>query len=101
MVDWLNKMGKKKHKFEVQVELCPHNSTIEKITEDLQTDVKFGLRHEIVEVRLEKYGTNVIPKVKGSIWEVYVAPLLNWLINIYLIVALNIQCNHCTDHRHD
>jgi Ca2+-transporting ATPase len=81
-------MGKKKQKQEEQVEICPHNATIEKISENLQTDIKFGLRHEIAEQRLEQYGTNVIPKVKGSIWDVYISPLLNWLINIYLIVAL-------------
>ncbi|OLS31268.1 MAG: Calcium-transporting ATPase 1 [Candidatus Heimdallarchaeota archaeon AB_125] len=81
-------MGKKKQKYDEQIELCPHNATIEKITEDLQTDVKFGLRHEIAEQRLEQYGSNVIPKVKGSIWDVYISPLLNWLINIYLIVAI-------------
>lgn len=81
-------MRKKKRSYDDQIELCSHNATIKKITEDLQTDVKFGLKHEIVEQRLELYGTNVIPKVKGSIWDVYIAPLLNWLINIYLIVAL-------------
>ena len=60
-------MGKKKQTSEEQIEICPHNATIDKITEELQTDVKFGLRHEIAEQRLEQYGTNVIPKVKGSI----------------------------------
>ena len=78
----------KKNDFVQQKELCPHNVSFEKIAEELNTDLKFGLKHEVVEERLEKYGKNVIPKVKGSVWEVYIAPLLNWLINIYLIVAI-------------
>ncbi|MHA1200445.1 MAG: cation-translocating P-type ATPase [Candidatus Heimdallarchaeaceae archaeon] len=83
-------MGKKTKKsdFAKQKELCPHNMHYEMVAEELDTDTKFGLKHEIVDERLEKYGRNVIPKVKGSVWEVYIAPLLNWLINIYLIVAI-------------
>ncbi len=83
-------MGKKtkKNDFAEQKELCPHNMSYEKIAEELNTDLKFGLKHEVVEERLEKFGKNVLPKVKGSVWEVYIAPLLNWLINIYLIVAV-------------
>jgi len=74
--------------FAKQKELCPHNMHYEIIAEELDTDIKFGLKQEVVDQRLEKYGRNIIPKVKGSVWEVYIAPLLNWLINIYLIVAV-------------
>jgi len=83
-------MGKKKKKsdFAKQQKLNPHSVHFEKLAEELDTDTKFGLKHEVVEERLEKFGTNVIPKVKGSVWDVYIAPLLNWLINIYLIVAV-------------
>ncbi|MCE7741239.1 MAG: cation-transporting P-type ATPase [Candidatus Heimdallarchaeota archaeon] len=83
-------MGKKTKKsdFAEQKELCPHNMHYELIAEELDTDTKFGLKHEVVEERLTKFGPNIIPKVKGSVWEVYIAPLLNWLINIYLIVAI-------------
>ena len=83
-------MGKttKKNNFAKQKELCPHNISYDKISEELETDIKFGLKNQLAEERLEKYGKNIIPKVKGSVWEVYIAPLLNWLINIYLIVAV-------------
>jgi Ca2+-transporting ATPase len=83
-------MGKKNKKtvFAKQKELCPHSMHYDILAEELDTDTKFGLKNEIAEERLEKFGTNIIPKVKGSVWEVYIAPLLNWLINIYLIVAV-------------
>ena len=73
--------------FQEQKNLIPHSKSIEDIDEELDTDLKFGLKSEIAEERLALYGENVIPKIKGSIWEVYIAPLLNWLINIYLIVT--------------
>ena len=78
----------KTSEFAKQKELCPHSMHYEIIAEELDTDIKFGLKQEVVDQRLEKYGRNIIPKVKGSVWEVYIAPLLNWLINIYLIVAV-------------
>ena len=83
-------MGKKtkKNNYVEQKNLFPHTKHFENISEELDTDIKFGLKNEVAEQRLEKYGLNIIPKVKGSVWDVYIAPLLNWLINIYLIVAL-------------
>ncbi len=77
----------KQDKFEVQKELHAHSLTIEQVSEELNTDSRFGIKKEIVEERLIRFGENVIPKIKGTIWEVYIAPLLNWLINIYLIVS--------------
>ncbi|MFW9853324.1 MAG: cation-transporting P-type ATPase, partial [Candidatus Thorarchaeota archaeon] len=73
--------------FQEQKNLIPHSMSIEDIDKELETDLKFGLKSETAKERLALYGENVIPKIKGSIWEVYIAPLLNWLINIYLIVT--------------
>ena len=82
-------MGKKNkaNDFLKQKDLCPHKQTVDYISDELETDIRFGLKDEDVDKRLEQYGPNSIPKIKGSIWEIYLAPLFNWLINIYLIVS--------------
>jgi Ca2+-transporting ATPase len=60
---------------------------IEEIYQEFKTDPKQGLSEEEAQKRLEEYGFNEIPKVKKSIWKVYLAPIFNWLIVIYLIGA--------------
>ncbi|MBY9000827.1 MAG: cation-transporting P-type ATPase [Candidatus Heimdallarchaeota archaeon] len=77
----------KQTEFLTQKYLCPHHQPIDKISEELNTDIRFGLHDEEADKRLEQYGPNVIPKIKGSVWQIYLAPLFNWLINIYLIVS--------------
>ena len=66
---------------------CPHAKTLEELEKLLDTDLKLGLSPNEVIKRLEEIGKNVIPPVKGSFWEVWISPLLNWLINIYLIIS--------------
>ncbi|MHA1953297.1 MAG: cation-transporting P-type ATPase, partial [Candidatus Heimdallarchaeaceae archaeon] len=82
------KKGTKSDEKIVQKYFIPHNRTIEEICKELDTDVRFGLKKEEADARLINYGENVLPKIKGSVWDVYIAPLLNWLINIYLIVSI-------------
>ncbi len=60
---------------------------IDEIISRLNTDPDKGLQKEEAIRRYKEFGPNVLPKVKGSIFKVYIAPLLNWLINIYLIVC--------------
>jgi len=60
---------------------------IDTIISILETDPKNGLTHEEVTRRLQEYGENTIPVVKGSFWQVYLAPLFNYLISVYLIMA--------------
>ncbi len=65
----------------------PHALEIDDLVKILEVDIDKGLTDDEVKKRLESFGPNVIPKVKGSIWQVYLAPLFNWLINIYLIMT--------------
>ncbi|MCW4027102.1 MAG: cation-transporting P-type ATPase, partial [Candidatus Bathyarchaeota archaeon] len=60
---------------------------IDESEERLQTNLEAGLTKEDAEERLVRFGANVIPKVKPSLFRIYIAPLLNWLINIYLIIS--------------
>ncbi|KKK40934.1 MAG: Calcium-transporting ATPase 1, partial [Candidatus Lokiarchaeum sp. GC14_75] len=65
-----------------------YNQELEKIYKNLQTDPEKGLTELEAQIRLEKYGTNEIPKVSKGFIKIYLAPLFNWLIVIYLIGAL-------------
>ncbi len=56
----------------------------------LETDRDNGLSSKEAAKRLTEYGVNELPKVKTSFWKIYVSPISNWLINIYLIAALAI-----------
>ncbi|MHA1819422.1 MAG: cation-translocating P-type ATPase [Promethearchaeota archaeon] len=61
---------------------------IEELEKALKTDFNKGLSNLEVKNRLKKYGPNEIPKATGSFLRVYLAPLFNWLIVIYLIGAV-------------
>jgi len=50
-------------------------------------DLKSGLSQQEAERRLATFGPNVIPKARSNLFRIYVAPLLNWLVNIYLIIT--------------
>ncbi len=65
-----------------------YNKSILEIREIFQTNENTGLTEVEAKKRLELHGLNEIPKVKKSIFKVYLAPLFNWLIVIYLIGAL-------------
>lgn len=65
----------------------PHSLSLEEIAQKLDADLKVGLSTEEAQARLEAIGKNCIPPIKGSFWEVWISPLLNWLINIYLIIS--------------
>ncbi len=62
-----------------------HAMTSEEVLQTLSVDPDKGLSHDQVRKLEAKYGPNQIPKIKGSIWKVYIAPILNWLITIYLL----------------
>ena len=64
------------------------NKSIEEVCASLRTDQKNGLVSVEAERRLREYGFNEVPKVKKSIFKVYLAPLFNWLIVIYLLATL-------------
>ncbi|MFX1363952.1 MAG: cation-translocating P-type ATPase [Promethearchaeota archaeon] len=65
-----------------------YNIELEQIYQKFQTNSKTGLTQKEVIKRLEKYGYNEIPKVSKGFIKIYLAPLFNWLIVIYLIGAL-------------
>ncbi|MFX1322443.1 MAG: cation-translocating P-type ATPase, partial [Promethearchaeota archaeon] len=64
-----------------------YNLALEQIYQKIQTDPNKGLTTTEANKRLEKYGPNEIPKVSKGFIKIYLAPLFNWLIVIYLIGA--------------
>ncbi len=65
-----------------------YNIELEQIYKKLQTNSDNGLTLKEVNKRLEKFGYNEIPKVSKGFIKIYLAPLFNWLIVIYLIGSL-------------
>ncbi len=65
-----------------------YNLELVEIYKKFQTDPKNGLSEKEAAKRLENYGLNEIPKVSKGFIKIYLAPLFNWLIVIYLIGAL-------------
>ncbi|TFG17922.1 MAG: cation-transporting P-type ATPase [Promethearchaeota archaeon] len=65
-----------------------YNMDLNTIYDKLKTNNKQGLTKEEAARRLEEYGPNEIPKASKGFIKIYLAPLFNWLIVIYLIGAL-------------
>jgi Ca2+-transporting ATPase len=66
----------------------PHSLPLTKLALLLGTDTERGLTSNEAAQRLTLYGPNMLPRIKGSFWRVYLAPILNGLITIYLISAV-------------
>ena len=73
---------------EILIEQNFHTLDLEEIYKKFETDPKNGINVEEAEFRLQQYGLNEIPKVSKGFIKIYLAPLFNWLIVIYLIGAL-------------
>ena len=61
---------------------------LEEVYEALQIDPAQGLSNDEVKARTEEFGANTIPRIRGPFWKVYIAPILNWLITIYIISSV-------------
>ena len=61
---------------------------LDELAARLGTTLGQGLSQKEVEEKRRIYGPNVVPKVRPNLFKVYVAPFLNWLINIYLISSV-------------
>ncbi|NVM17096.1 MAG: cation-transporting P-type ATPase [Candidatus Lokiarchaeota archaeon] len=65
-----------------------YNMELEQIYEKFETNSTSGLTNEEAQKRLELYGLNEIPKASKGFIKIYLAPLFNWLIVIYLVGVL-------------
>ncbi|MFX0134486.1 MAG: cation-translocating P-type ATPase [Candidatus Hodarchaeota archaeon] len=65
-----------------------YNLELRQIYSELKTNPNKGLTEKEAQKRLEKYGFNEIPKVSKGFIKIYLAPLFNWLIVIYLVSSV-------------
>ena len=65
-----------------------YNMELDQIYNKFQTNSTSGLTNDEAQKRLELYGLNEIPKASKGFVKIYLAPLFNWLIVIYLVGAL-------------
>src|SRR4030042_2930890 len=59
--------------------------TLNHLLQRLETSPVRGLTYDEVNVRQGRDGPNEIPPAKRSVWELYIRPIFNWLIIMYLI----------------
>lgn len=65
-----------------------HELPLNEIYIKLKTDATKGLTESEVEHRLKQFGPNVVETKRPSLWQIYLAPLFDTLIVIYLIMTL-------------
>lgn len=68
----------------------PYNYSPAEAVKKLKSNKSEGLPSTEVQSRQREFEPNEIPKVKTSLWKVYIAPISNWLINIYFAAAFSI-----------
>ncbi len=65
----------------------PHAIPLDDLVSLLQADKQSGLRLKTVRDHYRKFGSNEIVTKSPSIWKIYLAPLFDVLITIYLIMT--------------
>ncbi|MFX1477668.1 MAG: cation-translocating P-type ATPase [Promethearchaeota archaeon] len=65
-----------------------YNQLINELIDHFETDPDNGLKSSDLEKRYQRFGYNELPKIKKSIWKIYLAPIFNFLILILLITGI-------------
>ena len=71
----------------VQYILYGHESSLSDLEDKLQTDIDNGLSEEEASRRLPGFGPNKLTAKKPSFWKLYLAPLFDALITVYLLMT--------------
>ncbi|TFG17921.1 MAG: cation-translocating P-type ATPase [Promethearchaeota archaeon] len=58
---------------------------IDDLIDEFEIDINQGLELSSLDNLYEKYGYNELPKIKKSLWKIYLAPIFNFLIVILII----------------
>ena len=62
-----------------------YSQSIDDLITQFQTDTNNGLKASDIEKKHLEYGYNELPKIKKSLWKIYLAPIFNFLIIILII----------------
>ena len=73
---------------EKKKEIYYYNQPIEELIKTFNTDIYHGTNSSELNERHLKYGYNELPKIKKSIWKIYLAPIFNFLIVILLVTGI-------------
>jgi len=65
-----------------------YNQPIEELIKTFNADIYHGINSSELNERHLKYGYNELPKIKKSIWKIYLAPIFNFLIVILLVTGI-------------
>ena len=65
-----------------------YNLMIEEVASEFETDLNRGLSSSILDDRYLNYGYNELPKIKKSLWKIYLAPIFNFLIVILIFTGI-------------
>ncbi|MFX1384230.1 MAG: HAD-IC family P-type ATPase, partial [Promethearchaeota archaeon] len=65
-----------------------YNKSIDELIKKFNSDSENGLNSSELEKRYLEFGYNELPKIKKSIWKVYLAPIFNFLIVILIITGI-------------
>ncbi|MFX1310676.1 MAG: cation-translocating P-type ATPase [Promethearchaeota archaeon] len=65
-----------------------YNKSIDELITKFNSDSVNGLKTSELENRYIEFGYNELPKIKKSIWKVYLAPIFNFLIVILIITGI-------------
>ena len=73
---------------EKKKEIYYYNQPVEQLINTFNTDIDHGINSSELNERHLIYGYNELPKVKKSIWKIYLAPIFNFLIVILLVTGI-------------
>ena len=72
----------------IDSEIYYYNQPIESVIKSFKTDIDHGLNSSELNERYLNSGYNELPKIKKSIWKIYLAPIFNFLILILIIAGI-------------
>ncbi|MHA1149014.1 MAG: cation-translocating P-type ATPase [Promethearchaeota archaeon] len=69
-------------------EACYYYQDLDNLVKEFNTNLDRGLEKSNMDERYARYGYNELPKIKKSLWKIYLAPLFNFLIVILIITGI-------------
>jgi len=69
-------------------EINYYSQPIKDLIKTFNSDIDHGLKSSELNERYLKFGYNELPKIKKSIWKIYLAPIFNFLIVILIITGV-------------
>jgi len=70
------------------IEESYYNQSLDELIRKFNSDPEQGLKSSEIEERHVQSGYNELPKIKKSVWRIYLAPLFNFLIVIMIVTGI-------------